>query len=50
MSNYPDDIRDFDNHPQSPFYEPPCCMECGEELEDDKCLHCDPVKDEEEKI
>ena len=34
MSNYPDDIRDFDNSPGSPFYEePPCCEECGEELE-----------------
>ena len=29
-SNYPDDIHNFDNHPQSPFYvEPwPECKEC----------------------
>ena len=34
MSNYPDDIRDFDNDPGSPFYEGnACCDECGEELE-----------------
>ncbi len=34
MSNYPDDIRDFDNDPGSPFYQGnACCDECGEELE-----------------
>ena len=29
--NYPDDIRNYDNHPSSPFYvEPPICEVCGE--------------------
>ena len=47
MSNYPDDIHNYDDHPSSPFYDPPCCGECSEELdEDDKCPECD--YDEEE--
>ena len=30
MDNYPDDIRDYDGDPRSPFYvEPPMCDECG---------------------
>lgn len=34
MSNYPDDIRDFDEHPSSPFHEEPlCCETCDEVLE-----------------
>ncbi|URC15422.1 hypothetical protein JLT2_54 [Paraglaciecola Antarctic JLT virus 2] len=40
MSNYPDDIRDFDNDPRSPFYiDPPVCEECGVELDCD--VDCD---------
>jgi hypothetical protein len=28
--NYPDDIRQYDNHPGSPFFEePPHCEKCG---------------------
>ena len=34
MSNYPDNIRDFDNCAGSPFYEEAeCCDKCDEELE-----------------
>lgn len=34
MSNYPDNIRDFDDCPGSPFYEePPTCEECDHPLE-----------------
>ena len=34
MDNYPDDIRSYDSHPDSPFYkEPDACDECGAELE-----------------
>jgi hypothetical protein len=36
MSNYPDDIRQYDSHPSSPFYaEPPECEECGHDLQSD---------------
>lgn len=36
MSNYPDDIRNFDSDPSSPFYsEGPTCSLCEEPLEDD---------------
>lgn len=36
MSNYPDDISQYDNDPRSPFYEPPSqwCSECEWELEE----------------
>ena len=37
MDNYPDDIRQYDNHPQSPFYEPVECPVCGM----DDCEYCD---------
>ena len=47
MSNCPDDIRQYDNHPNSPFYEEPWlqCTECGEyyrpeEDHDDVCEDC----------
>ena len=36
--NYPDGIRNYDHHPSSPFYEPDCCEECGEELEECCCV------------
>lgn len=41
-SNYPDDIRRYDNDPRSPFYvEPDYCDECGDdELEDGRCASC----------
>jgi len=40
MDNYPDDIRNYDNDPRSPFYiEPPICDECEEELTQD--IDCD---------
>jgi len=40
MDNYPDDIRNYDNDPRSPFYiEPPTCDECEEELTQD--IDCD---------
>ena len=33
MNNYPDDIRQYDNDPRSPFYNSDHeCDECGEEL------------------
>ena len=31
--NYPDDIRNYDNDPRSPFYDTPTCIECGEEVD-----------------
>jgi len=37
MSNYPDNIRDFDHHPQSPFYEEDYCDECEHPLSDCIC-------------
>jgi len=44
MSNYPDNIRDFDNHPMSPFYEEPLsqCEYCLEfrEFEDMRTESC----------
>ena len=36
--NYPDNIRDFDNHPGSPFYEEPLTV----------CWHCEDVIQEDE--
>ena len=35
MSNYPDDIRNYDYDPRSPFYEEPVCGYCGKPLEFD---------------
>ena len=29
--NYPEDIRQYDNDPRSPFYDAPVCPVCGEE-------------------
>jgi hypothetical protein len=36
--NYPDDIRQFDDHPMSPFFTPPNvdCAECGSSKPDDE--------------
>jgi len=47
--NYPDDVRQYDHNPLSPFYSPPCCPCCGEEAieERDGELWC-PVCDEED--
>jgi len=40
FSNYPDDIRSYDNDPRSPFYvEPPTCDECEKEMTAD--IDCD---------
>lgn len=46
MSNYPDDIRNYDHDPRSPFYDGPdddqdpiYCEECGEEMEFDDGLN-----------
>lgn len=39
MSNYPDDIHNYDNDPRSPFYdeEPDCvCVSCGDCFRDDE--------------
>jgi hypothetical protein len=35
MSNYPDDIRQYDNDPRSPFSEAVVCPDCG--CEDCEC-------------
>ncbi|MDG1996023.1 MAG: hypothetical protein P8J14_05995 [Emcibacteraceae bacterium] len=55
MSNYPDNIRDFDWHPQSPFYvEPPEeCKGCGEYFDpDDEMLdedgYCEECTEDDE--
>ena len=44
MSNYPDDIRIFDNHPNSPFFEAPLeeCVWCDKFIEEDE-LHIEVV-------
>ena len=36
-SNYPDNIRDYDNCPGSPFYEAPWpkCPQCGEQYDEE---------------
>lgn len=38
MSNYPDDIRNYDSDPRSPFYiEPPKqCKNCGDNIKENK--------------
>jgi len=40
MSNYPDDIRNYDNHPGSPFYTPPAvqCKQCGTHFNSEDAL------------
>jgi len=38
MSNYPDDIRNYDDDPRSPFFDPPTCVHCGEELDSIDCF------------
>ena len=43
--NYPDDIRQYDNDPRSPFYDPPSCPHCGEDLIEETC----PCQEEEEE-
>ena len=37
MSNYPDDIRNYDYDPRSPFYEEPVCSVCEEFYEECTC-------------
>lgn len=44
MDNYPDDIRQYDHDPRSPFYNPPRCPHCGEDLDAEVC----PCQEEEE--
>lgn len=48
MDNYPDDIRNFDNDPRSPFYVEPICRECGmEEIDcicNDRCDECGELR------
>ena len=40
VSNYPNDIRNYNNNPRSPLYdEPLTCYECGKELAAD--VDCD---------
>ena len=43
--NYPDDIRQYDDDPRSPFYNQPTCPVCGEDLNDEVC----PCQEEEEE-
>lgn len=38
MSNYPDDIHQYDDDPRSPFYDGP---DYYDELEDDGITNCD---------
>ena len=42
--NYPDDIRNYDHDPRSPFYEGGTCPECREDLE---CCECEEGDDDE---
>lgn len=37
MSNYPDDIRNYDHDPRSPFYEEWHCPICGGHENDVDC-------------
>ena len=37
MSNYPDDIHAWDNHPDSPFFDPLPCERCNKEHDDCGC-------------
>jgi len=45
MDNYPDDIRNYDDHPSSPFYVPPPCEKCGGDPED--CNNCEDEEDDD---
>ena len=51
MSNYPDDIRNYDHDPRSPFYESQFgeCPECEAEFEDEDriCIVCAEKENEE---
>lgn len=40
MDNYPDDIRSFDHHPGSPFFQAPHieCAECGTSRSDEDMI------------
>lgn len=49
MSNYPDDIRQYNNDPRSPFFvesEEKKCFDCGGWFDDDEmankrcCIYC----------
>ena len=57
--NYPDDIRNYDNDPRSPFYDEPetyssCCKAEAEEWEKDECIcpecgeYCEYIELEED--
>lgn len=48
MSNYPDDIHDWDWHPNSPFYEAPIewCEHCEQIIDEDGICGCEEIKDE----
>ncbi len=57
-SNYPDDIRLYDNDPRSPFYTQPLdsgsCRECGaffhlDDLKDGLCKICEQLKEGEKE-
>ncbi len=41
--NYPDNIRDFDSSPQSPFYEGPTAEELQEEEQETVCECGEPI-------
>lgn len=45
--NYPDDIRDYDGDPRSPFYVSPPCECCGVDFDEcDCCEDCERPQDE----
>ncbi|RKY42311.1 MAG: hypothetical protein DRP85_03230 [Candidatus Makaraimicrobium thalassicum] len=45
MSNYPDDIRNYDDDPRSPFHiEKFICEECDIEFKDDRELEDHDIK------
>jgi hypothetical protein len=50
MSNYPDDIRNHDNHPSSPFYREPKCHTCQQDESDclcgDICDNCGELRND----
>ena len=42
MNNYPDDVRQYDNDPRSPFFEAPPCKVCGQDFDYcDCCEECE---------
>ena len=47
MDNYPDDIRQYDDDPRSPFYNQPTCFYCGEDVHDDEVCPCQEVEENE---